>query len=293
MASKDLIRPLVVIVGPTASGKTSLSIKLAKMFNGEIISADSRAIYKDMSIGTAKPSLDEQEGVPHWGIDLVSPGEYYTAADYKDYANQKISEIRKRGHVPFLVGGTGLYIDAVIFDYEFTSGPDFELRHKLQHYTVEELLKICEKQGIDLPENHKNKRYLVRSIENNGVNRGRRSDPIENTIVVGISTDKSDLVDRIALRTEQLFEDGVVDEAISLGDKYGWDNEAMKSNIYPLIHEYQESRLSLDEVKNRFKTLDWRLAKRQLTWFRRNKYIKWLNLRDAEDFLISYLASRV
>jgi tRNA dimethylallyltransferase len=111
MMSSNL--PLVVIVGPTASGKTGLAVALARQFGGEVISADSRAIYKHMDIGTAKPSIDERAGVPHWGLDLVEPGESFSAADFKEYTLRKNEEIRARGHVPFLVGGTGLNVDAV------------------------------------------------------------------------------------------------------------------------------------------------------------------------------------
>lgn len=112
---------VIVILGPTASGKTGISIKIAKEIGGEIISADSRAIYKGMDIGTAKPSLEEQDGVPHFGIDLVEPGDRFTVADWKEYALKKIDEIRSRGHVPIICGGTGLYIDALVYDYKFNT----------------------------------------------------------------------------------------------------------------------------------------------------------------------------
>ena len=112
--------PVIVIVGPTGSGKTGVSIEIAKEIGGEIISADSRAIYKGMDIGTAKPSLEEQDGVPHFGLDLVEPGERFTVADWKVYAEQKILEIRNRGNVPMVVGGTGLYVDSLVFGYHFT-----------------------------------------------------------------------------------------------------------------------------------------------------------------------------
>lgn len=290
MASEYLKLPLVVIVGPTASGKTSLAVKLAKKFNGEVISADSRAVYRYMDIGTAKPTAEEQDGVPHWGVNLVDPGEYYTVAAFKEYAVKKIKEIRERGHIPFLVGGTGLYVDAVIFDYQFASGPDTVLRQYLQHKTVQELVEVCGNQKVTLPNNYKNKRYLIRAIENKGLNTNRLYVPLENTIIVGIATEKEYLVDRIAKRAEQLFENGVVEEAKILGAKYGWDNEAMKSNVYPLIRRYIEGELSLDETKTKFKTLDWRLAKRQLTWLRRNKFIHWLSVSDAGKYISDQLA---
>ena len=134
--------PLVVIVGPTASGKTSLAIEIATKFNGEIICADSRSIYKYMDIGTAKPTLFERNQAVHWGLDLIEPGEYFSAADFKDYAMKKIEEIRSRGKLPVLVGGTGLYVDAVIFDYKFGPKANESLRQELQHKTLDELTKI-------------------------------------------------------------------------------------------------------------------------------------------------------
>src|SRR5690606_33063041 len=144
--------PLVVIAGPTASGKTALAIELAERFGGEIICADSRTIYKGMDVGTAKPGVDEQAQIPHWGLDLVEPGDRFTAADFKEYALQKINEIRARGHVPFLVGGTGLYVDAVLFDYQFSAPANEHERAKLEQMTIERLHDYCEYNNIILPE---------------------------------------------------------------------------------------------------------------------------------------------
>jgi tRNA dimethylallyltransferase len=291
MATRNIKKlPLVVIVGPTASGKTSLAIELAERFGGEIICADSRTIYKGMDIGTAKPSMQEQARVPHWGLDLVMPGERYTAADFKQYAEQKIDEIRSRGHIPFLVGGTGLYVDAVIFDYRFGPEIDPELRSRLEGWSLGELHEYCRINNVSLPENSFNKRYVIRAIERNGHSTERESKPISTSIIVGIATDKDVLRTRIAQRAEQLFEDGVVAEATMLGEKYGWDNAAMTGNIYPLIHSYLLGEQTLAEIKMKNTTADWRLAKRQLTWLRRNSYINWLSLTDAKDFLVDHLA---
>jgi tRNA dimethylallyltransferase len=293
MAAGDLkpVLPLVAIYGPTASGKTSLAIDLAKRHKGEIICADSRTVYKGMDIGTAKPSLEEQAGVPHWGLDLVEPGEEFSAADFKRYADKKIAEIRARGHVPFLVGGTGLYMDAVVFNFGFGGKADVELRRRLEKMSIEELQQYCMQNNITLPENIKNKRYLIRAIERSSDSVSRQAEPISTSIIVGIATEKEILRHRIEDRTEQIFNDDVVKEATLLGKKYGWESEAMTGNIYPLIHQYLEGSLTLDEAKEKFTTLDWRLAKRQLTWLRRNTYIKWLNLTEAKDYLDNVLAN--
>jgi tRNA dimethylallyltransferase len=282
--------PLVVIAGPTASGKTSLAIRLAKQYNGEIICADSRTIYRDMDIGTAKPTMAEREAVPHWGLDLVSPGETFSAAQFKEYALQKISEIRSRGRLPFLVGGTGLYIDAVIFDFQFGAPPDPTLRHELEKRTVAELQYYCSIHNIKLPENDKNKRHLIRAIEQKNKNNRYEFMIRDNSIVVGIATNKEILRTRIMFRSEQLFLNNVVDEAVLLARKYGWDNEAMTGNVYPLVREFLNKNITESELKRQFVVADWQLAKRQMTWLRRNPFIMWATLDSAEHYLSQLLA---
>jgi len=291
MAAKAVKSPLVVIVGPTASGKTSLAIELAERYKGEIICADSRTIYKYLDIGTAKPTPKDRTRVPHWGLDLVEPGERFTAADFKRYAVQKIEEIRARGHVPFLVGGTGLYIDAILFDYTFGSQADEDLRANLENLSIEQLHAYCKENNIGLPENSKNKRYVIRAIEREGTDVKRKSVPLSTSIIVGIATDRDELRARIEQRSEHLFENGVVEEATKLGKIYGWNSEAMTGNIYPLAYLYLENEISYAKMKEKFTTLDWQLAKRQLTWLKRNKYITWLPLTEARVYLSRRLAN--
>jgi tRNA dimethylallyltransferase len=284
------IKPLIVIAGPTASGKSSLALELAQEFNGEIICADSRTIYKGMDIGTAKPSHKDQALVPHWGLDLVEPGQYFSAADFKYYAVDKIAEIRARGHVPFLVGGTGLYIDSVVFDYQFGPAVDSTLRTQLNDMDLGELYIYSKKYNIRLPENVTNKRYVIRAIESKSEESKRLLTLIDNTTIVGITTDRDILRHRIATRAEQLFENGVVEEARMLGEKYGWNSEAMTSNIYRLVHEYDDGILTFDQLKERNRAADWQLAKRQLTWLRRNSFVQWVPLSDAKSLLETLLA---
>lgn len=281
--------PLIVIVGPTASGKTAIAVELAKKFGGEIICADSRTIYKGMDIGTAKPTQEERSTVPHWGLDLIEPGQRFTAADFKKYAMTKIGEIRSRGHIPFLVGGSGLYVDAVIFDFQFAPSSPVR-REKFEKMTVHELQEYCLENNIILPENRHNKRYLVRAIERDGTALQRRATPINTSIIVGISTDREVLRVRIHQRAEQIFDDNVVKEATVLGKKYGWDSEAMTGNIYPIIRKWLKGELSQDEMIERFEVADWRLAKRQLTWLKRNPHINWLSASDAMKYIEDQLA---
>lgn len=285
--------PLIVIVGPTASGKTGLAIKLAKQFGGEVISADSRAIYRGLDVGTAKPTLDEQDGVPHWGIDLIDPSERFTVSDFKEYALQKINEIRARGHVPFLVGGTGLYIDAVVYDFQFPKGSnDTKRRLYFEQFDIDWLHKYCEQNNIKLPENKLNKRYVVNNIIRNGDISERRDSLIDNCIIVGITTEKSILRKRINDRAQIMFDRDIIREAVNIAEKFGWDNEAMTGNIYPLIRRLVMGHMTKDIVLERFKILDWHLAKRQLTWFRRNPDIVWKPLDQAYTYIVQRLEGK-
>ena len=283
--------PLIVITGPTGSGKTALAIEVARRCNGEIICADSRAIYKGMDIGTAKPTAREQEVVPHWGIDLVEPGDRYTASDFKSYALQKIAEIRGRGRVPLLVGGTGLYIDGVVFDYSFAGKADPALRARLEAMTLQELYEYCVLYNVNLPENKRNKRYVIRTIERQSISTIKKKLPLSDTFIVGIATDMKTLRKRLQLRSEHLFDNGVVDEARILGKRYGWHSEAMTGNIYPLIKQHLDGALSMSEARERFVTLDYQLAKRQMTWFRRNPYILWVRYEEVLSILSGAIRS--
>lgn len=283
-------KPLIAIVGPTASGKTALGVSIAKEYDGEIISADSRAIYKGLSIGTAKPTEQECEGVVHWGFDLVQPGDRFTAADFQKYAFDKIADIRRRGKLPILVGGTGLYVDAVLYDFEFSEASnDTKRRDELMAKSFDDLYEYCAKNNITLPENKKNKRHVVNAILRNGQDLKRKHKLDGNTLVVGIATEKEELRARIIARSKVIFDSGVIDEAVESGEKYGWESEAMTGNIYPLIHNYIEGKLTRIELEQKFATSDWRLAKRQLTWLRRNEHIYWSNREDAYKYVARYL----
>jgi len=243
-----------------------------------------------MDIGTAKPTMEERVLVPHWGLDLVEPGERFSVADFKEYAQKKIKEIRSRNHVPFLVGGSGLYVDAVVFNYTFGGDVDQSLRDSLSELSVDQLQEYCYKNNITLPENSKNKRYLMRAIERKDINVSDNKDRIGRAVIVGIATQRNILRQRIIERSQDIFASGVVDEAIHLGGKYGWSNEAMTGNIYPLIHLYLNNDLTEKELKEKSVVLDWRLAKRQMTWMRRNKHISWYTLAEARDYLVGLLA---
>ena len=162
----------------------------------------------------------------------------------------------------------------------------------MEALNLDELYEYCHKNNVRLPENFKNKRYVIRAIESRDSDTNRRLTPIDNAMVVGIATDKDVLKMRIAQRFEQMFENGVVQETIMLGKNYGWSNEAMKSNIYPIVHDFIESKITIEDVKNSFVVADWRLAKRQLTWLRRDKFIQWFELDEAMKYIQTQLAMR-
>jgi len=241
----------LILLGPTGSGKTSVAIKIAKAIDGEIISADSRAIYKGMDIGTAKPTKEEQQNIPHYAIDLVNPGERFTVADWKAYAEEKIKEIRARQKVPIIVGGTGLYIDALIYDYHF-KGP-----------TGHKIGDIEQKSCSD------------------------RTEIKGDFLIVGIDWPTEELRSRLKQRIDQMFSKELYDETSSLVQKYGWGSGAMKSDIYEYAWKYLTGELSLEEAKEKCFYEDYHLAKRQMTWFKRNKNIIWLPLGQVYPFVIN------
>jgi len=267
-------KPLVVIVGPTASGKSMLALDVAIHFGGEIICADSRTVYKGMDIGTAKPSKADRALVPHHLLDIVEPNQPFTAADFKRLAQVAIEDIISRGKLPILVGGTGLYIDAIIFDYQFGKPADPERRAELQALTIEQLQHMCADEGIPLPTNELNRRHLVRAIELGGLISPQKSLRPE-TIVVGITTDRSELRTRIEARAHLMVDEGVLQEVQTLANAYGWKAEAMTANIYRIFRPVIEDKMTLNQAIELFITSDMQLAKRQITWLKRNQFIIW------------------
>lgn len=267
--------PLIVIVGPTASGKTALAMEVAQRVNGEIICADSRTIVRDIDVGSAKPTSAEQQQAQHWGLDLVDPTQQYTAAAFQQYATETIADIRRRGKVPLLAGGTGLYVDAVVFSYEFPAPMTIEQRQQLQGMTQEQLYEYCVKNNVELPINDKNKRHLIRSIAHSGHNDAKRSAPIPNTHVFGIVVNKTTLVSRIAGRAQHMIRDGIISEAQTIDRTYGAAARETFDSVYPGMRAFFDGAISEQELLEKIEYRDQQLAKRQMTWFRRNPFIQW------------------
>ena len=279
--------PLIAIVGPTASGKSSLAMALAEQFNGEIVCADSRTVFKGMDIGTAKPSTSDRTKIRHYGLDVIQPDQAFTAAQFKQLAEQAIHTIVSRGKLPILVGGTGLYVDAVLFNYSFAA-PGSPDRERLNNLTVHELQQICRDKNIAIPENSQNKRHLVRAIETGGTQKGQQT-LRSNTLVIGLDVPKETLNARIEDRVKEMFAAGVEQEALGLANKYGWDNEALKANIYQVCRQLQEGKLDPTQAIAQATQADRRLAKRQRTWLKRNVYVNWGNWRDSFDKIQQFI----
>ena len=266
--------PLVVIVGETASGKTALALALAKKLDGEIIAADSRTVYAGMDIGTAKPTPSERQGVPHYGLDVANPGKQFSAYDFQQLAQSAITSIAAHGRLPIMVGGTGLYIDAVLYDFTFRPKPSSKTRAAVQGLSVEELQARLLAAKIPLPENRANPRHLARLLESGAPPRQRKI-LRKNTIVLGLSLPLEELQSRIVRRVDAMVEAGLIDEVRGLLERYG-NPEALRAPGYKAFAAYIQNGISLEEAKRQFVRDDLRLAKRQRTWFRRNKDIHWL-----------------
>jgi tRNA dimethylallyltransferase len=281
--------PLIVIVGETASGKTALAIELAQRFGGEIIAADSRTVYKGMDISTAKPAPEEREIVPHHLLDVVEPNQRFSAADFKRLANEAIEEIEQRGNIPFLVGGSGLYIDAVLYDFEFRGEADDVLRAELQALSIEQLQLRIEEDGLPMPENRRNPRHLIRTLETGGAVVPKK--PLRpSTLVLGIEVEREVLRTRIASRVDGMVEQGLLREIKHVADEYGWDAPALQAPGCGAFRNYFEGNLELDEAIKQFTREHVQLAKRQRTWFRRNKDVRWIcKTEEAVDLVTTLL----
>jgi tRNA dimethylallyltransferase len=280
-------KPLLVILGPTASGKTSFSIKLAKKFNGEVISADSRQIYKYMDIGTAKVKNNEAEGVRHYMIDEVEPDKEFTLADYVRKAKFHIEEILKHGKLPILVGGTGLYIRAICQNYNIPHvAPNYELREQLEKEILENGEDAVFQKLVELdpdaaarihPHNHV---YVIRAIEIAlaGMNkRNMQGESEYNVLKLGMDWERERLYERIDARAKNQIDDGLINETKTLLEKgYTTKLPSMSSLGYPEISAYLNGDISLDDALKMIQQNTRNYAKRQLTWFRNEPNVLWV-----------------
>jgi tRNA dimethylallyltransferase len=294
----DLKEKLLVIIGPTAVGKTKLSIELAKRYNGEIISGDSMQIYRGMDIGTAKITIEEMEGIPHHLIDIKEPDESFSVAEFQQLVRAKISEITSKGKLPIIVGGTGLYIQAVIYDYQFSEAPaDEEFRLQLETKAQEignealhlELTKIDPESASQIHPN--NVRRVIRALEiyhctgkiMSEYQMNQQPDLLYETALIGLTMDREKLYERINTRVEMMIAEGLLEEVSGLHKQGIRDCQSIQAIGYKEIYDYLDGKVSYDDAIESLKQNSRRYAKRQLTWFRNKMEVEWFEMTNVSD----------
>lgn len=284
---------MVVIAGETASGKSALAMEIAKQFDGEIICADSSTVRKGLDIGSAKPSLEDQKQAKHHLLDVAKPDEAFSAAKFKQLALKAITDISSRGKLPIMVGGSGLYVDSVLYDYEFLPAGDKKERELLAKLSIKDLISVAKGRKLDVSEvDSANKARLIRFIQTNGQLPKRR--PLrKNTLIIGLKTDRDELNQNIAKRTEQMIEQGLAGEVEKIVEQYGWDCEGLKAVGYREWQEHFLGKKSLEKTKFEIIKDTKYLAKKQRTWFKRNKSIHWVptpvNQAKVVDLITTFL----
>ena len=300
------MKPLVYVIGgPTASGKSKLAVELAKKINGEIISADSMQIYKEMNIGTAKVSKEEMQGIQHYLIDFVSPNERYSVSEFKKDAEKAIEEILIKGKIPIIVGGTGLYIDSLIYGIEFQDEEvDFEYREKLNKLADEEGLENLYKKAEEIDPGAMKKisvndrKRIIRVLEiyhKTGKTKteqeaeSRKQELKYKYKVFAITMEREKLYERIEKRVDIMIEQGLIEEVKNIINKYQEFPTAMQGLGYKEVVEYLKGICTKEEMIEKIKKETRHYAKRQLTWFRKNKETIWLNGENPTDENVSII----
>lgn len=293
------MKPLIIITGPTAVGKTEISIRLAKAISAEIISADSIQVYKHMDVGSAKVTKDEMQGVPHYLIDELNPDEEFNITVFKEKADACIDDIYSRGRIPIIAGGTGFYIQSVLYDIKFTETKnDYEYRHQLEEIArekgtefIHEMLKsVDEKSANDI--HHNNLKRVIRALEyyketgkpisEHNKEQSKNTSPY-NFVYFVLNDEREKMYERINKRVDVMIENGLIDEVKSLLNKgYGKQMVSMQGIGYKEIVEYLEGECTLDEAIYNIKINTRHFAKRQLTWFRREKDVTMIFYPDYE-----------
>lgn len=301
---------LIVILGPTACGKTDWGIQIAKKYNGEVISADSRQIYQKMSIGTAKPKgvwklsgvkrAYMVDGVPHHLIDFLDPGKLFTLAQFRDLAVKRIQDILKRGRVPMIIGGTGLYISSVVDNLDIPRvEPNKKLRRSLEGTSAESLLSLLKKLDPDAAKkiDAKNKRRLIRALEvcimsgEPFSKQQKKGEPLFDVLEIGIDISPEILREHIHARVQRMMTLGLVDEIRELlRQRYSWKLSSMSGVGYRQFRRFFEGHCSIEEAVERLERDTRQFARRQMTWFRRDKRIRWCkHVEEAERLIEEFL----
>ncbi|HOX60477.1 MAG TPA: tRNA (adenosine(37)-N6)-dimethylallyltransferase MiaA [Candidatus Magasanikbacteria bacterium] len=304
---------MIVLVGPTASGKTDWALRLSKLYNAEIISADSRQVYKKMNIGTAKETGEWHwsglhrvymiGGVPHHLIDFLDPGKFFTMVEFHDEAIKIARSIVKNGKIPFVVGGTGLYVHALVDNLQIPRvPPNKKLRKSLEEKTTEELMVWLEKldpetaQSVD----RANRRRVTRALEVcilSGApfsGQQQKGAPLFDVLQIGIDISRQILDERISVRVDKMMKLGLLAEIKDLlRQKYSWELPAMSGIGYRQFQDYFENKADIDQCIENLKRDTRRYARRQLTWFKRDKRIRWCeNFSQVESLVRDFLGGK-
>lgn len=300
---------VIIICGPTASGKTALSIELAKTINGEIVSCDSMQIYKDMDIGTAKPTAEEMQGIKHYLLDFIEPDKRYSVAEFKKDAEKAIEQILAKGKIPIVVGGTGLYVDSLIYGIEYQDIPlDEEYRNKLEQIANEKGLEVLYEKAKQIDEqamkkiSPNDKKRIMRVLEiykTTGKNKteqemeSRKNEVKYDFEVFAINMDREVLYDRINKRVDTMIEQGLIEEVKNIIQKYSEFPTAMQGLGYKEVVEYLNGNCSKEEMIEKIKMETRRYAKRQLTWFRKNKQTIWINGLNSKESNVQFIVNHI
>jgi len=286
---------LLVILGPTASGKSDLAIRIAKSFNGEIVSADSRQVYKEMNIGTAKPIKNNL----HHLLDFINPDKHFSAAQYKKLAYKTIKDIQNKGRLPILCGGTGLYISSVIENWQFPKIPPQErLRKELEKKSIEQLFEIYKKMDYNGAKfiDKKNKRRLIRAIEVCKTNnksfwqQRKKNKPPFDALLIGVKLPKEELKRRIVKRAKKMIKMGLEAEVEILVKKYGWIS-SLQTIGYQEWKQYFDSKISKKEVQDLIELHTIQYSKRQMTWLKKISNAHWVtNEKEAIQLVSDFIA---
>ena len=295
-----MLPKLIVIEGTNASGKSGLGVALARQFDGEIISADSRQVYRGMDLGSGKITPEETQGVPHHLLDVRNPGEFFSMADFQRLAYEAIDDILSRGKVPFLVGGTGLYVDAVADGYELSEkAPDPELRAHLETFETPELYEMLLRRLPDTDIDPKNRHRVMRTLERleaEDYQPGRKS-PRFTLLKLGVTWPRPILKERIDERLERRLDQGMVQEVQTLLDQGVSEEFLTKLGLeYKYLTWYLTGKIGYDQMKEELARAIKKFAKRQMTWFRRDPRIHWLDmqsdpLQEAITLITSFLST--
>lgn len=288
---------LAAVVGPTAVGKTELSIGLAQKLGGEIISCDSMQVYQGMDIGTAKASPDQRKIIAHHAIDILEPSVSFTVADYQKLAQQEIMNITKRGHIPILVGGTGLYYQSVVDNYDFfpmeslhtvRSKWEQTYREKGIEYLYEQILTVDREYALKIGGN--DKKRIIRALEVYDLT-GQPFSSFQNKnrdtyllAAAGLYLDRAELYARIEQRVDKMIKGGLVEEVVQLREQgYDLSMNSLQALGYKQVYNYLEGMLTYEGMVNEIKKETRNFAKRQYTWFNKDKRINWFNLADYSN----------